>query len=53
MRFLMWGGTSLGGLVGGTLGQLVGTRIAFLAACVGCALAHLPVLLSPRIRRVS
>ncbi|MCT9931421.1 MFS transporter [Planotetraspora sp. A-T 1434] len=52
MRFLMWGGTPLGGLLGGTLGQVAGVRVAFWAASAGYALAHLPVVLSPRIRGV-
>ncbi len=53
MRFLMWGPTPLGGLLAGTLGQLAGVRVAFWAACGAYTLAHLPVLLAPRIREVS
>ncbi|MFG1863869.1 MFS transporter [Microbispora bryophytorum] len=53
MRFLMWGPMPLGGLLAGTLGQLAGVRVAFWAACGVYTLAHLPVLLAPRIRRVS
>ncbi|GAB3906246.1 MFS transporter [Microbispora bryophytorum] len=52
MRFLMWGPTPLGGLLAGTLGQLAGVRVAFWAACGVYTLAHLPVLLAPRIRQV-
>ncbi|GIH60245.1 MFS transporter [Microbispora siamensis] len=53
MRFLMWGPMPLGGLLAGTLGQLAGVRVAFWAACGAYTLAHLPVLLAPRIREVS
>ncbi|MEU7882673.1 MFS transporter [Microbispora bryophytorum] len=53
MRFLMWGPMPLGGLLAGTLGQLAGVRVAFWAACGVYTLAHLPVLLAPRIRQVS
>lgn len=53
MRFLMWGPMPLGGLLAGTLGQLAGVRVAFWAACGVYTLAHLPVLLAPRIRAVS
>ncbi|WP_432866112.1 MFS transporter [Microbispora rosea] len=53
MRFLMWGPMPLGGLLAGTLGQLVGVRVAFWAACGVYTLAHLPVLLAPRIREVA
>ncbi|MGI5154982.1 MFS transporter [Microbispora sp. CA-102843] len=53
MRFLMWGPMPLGGLLAGTLGQLAGVRVAFWAACGVYTLAHLPVLLAPRIREVS
>ncbi|WP_165900485.1 MFS transporter [Microbispora triticiradicis] len=52
MRFLMWGPTPLGGLLAGTLGQLAGVRVAFWTACGAYALAHLPILLAPGIRRV-
>lgn len=53
MRFLMWGPMPLGGLLAGTLGQLAGVRVAFWAACGVYTLAHLPVLLAPRIREVT
>ncbi|WP_310738149.1 MFS transporter [Microbispora sp. H10949] len=53
MRFLMWGPAPLGGLLAGTLGQLAGVRVAFWTACGAYALAHLPILLAPGIRRVS
>ncbi|MEU7691608.1 MFS transporter [Microbispora hainanensis] len=53
MRFLMWGPMPLGGLLAGTLGQLAGVRVAFWTACGAYTLAHLPVLLAPRIRAVS
>ncbi|WP_182885919.1 MFS transporter [Microbispora sp. H10885] len=52
MRFLMWGPAPLGGLLAGTLGQLAGVRVAFWAACGAYALAHVPILLAPGIRRV-
>ncbi|WP_432925587.1 MFS transporter [Microbispora sp. CA-135349] len=53
MRFLMWGAMPLGGLLAGTLGQLAGVRVAFWAACGFYTLAHLPVLIAPRIREVA
>ncbi|MEU6409878.1 MFS transporter [Microbispora sp. NPDC046933] len=53
MRFLMWGPMPLGGLLAGTLGQLAGVRVAFWVACGAYTLAHLPILLAPRIREVS
>ncbi|TQS26903.1 MFS transporter [Microbispora sp. KK1-11] len=52
MRFLMWGPMPLGGLLAGTLGQFAGVRVAFWTACGVYTLAHLPVLLAPRIREV-
>ncbi|MEZ0074301.1 hypothetical protein [Planotetraspora sp. GP83] len=34
-------------------GQVAGVRAAFCAACAGYVVAHLPVVLSPRIRQVA
>jgi hypothetical protein len=53
MRFLMWGCMPFGGLLAGTLGQLAGVRVAFWTACGAYTLAHLPILLAPRVRAVS
>ncbi|GGO04679.1 MFS transporter [Microbispora rosea subsp. aerata] len=53
MRFLMWGPLPFGGLLAGALGQLAGVRVAFWTACGAYTLAHLPILLAPRIREVS
>ncbi|MEN3534518.1 MFS transporter [Microbispora sp. ZYX-F-249] len=53
MRFLMWGWMPFGGLLAGTLGQLAGVRVAFWTACGAYTLAHLPILLAPRVRAVS
>nr|WP_191910257.1 MFS transporter [Microbispora cellulosiformans] len=52
MRFLMWGPAPLGGLLAGTLGQLAGVRVAFWTACGAYAIAHVPILLAPGIRRL-
>jgi MFS family permease len=51
MRFLMWGAAPLGGLVGGALGELAGVRAAFVTACGGFVVAHLPVLFNRALRR--
>lgn len=51
MRFLVWGTLPLGGLVGGTLGSLIGVRGTLLVAGLGEFLAFLPVFFSP-LRRM-
>ncbi|MGH3343634.1 MAG: MFS transporter [Carbonactinosporaceae bacterium] len=47
MRFLVWGTLPIGGLVGGTLGSLVGVRPTLWIAAGGASLAFLSVFLSP------
>jgi MFS family permease len=47
MRFLVWGGMPLGGLIGGILGTTLGIRGALLFVGIGGALAFLPAFLSP------
>ena len=47
MRFLVWGTLPLGGLIGGTLGQLIGARSTLWVAAIGALIPFLPVLLSP------
>lgn len=47
MRFLVWGTLPLGGLAGGTLGQVLGLRTALAVAAAGGLLAFLWVFRSP------
>ncbi len=47
MRFLVWGTLPLGGILGGTLGTILGVRGAITVAVVGLSFAFLWVLLSP------
>lgn len=49
MRFIVWGTLPLGGLVGGSLGEVLGLRPAITVAAVGGTLAFLWVLFS-RVR---
>ena len=51
MRFLVWGTLPLGGLLGGTLGSVIGVRGTLLVAGLGELLAFLPVFFSP-LRRM-
>jgi MFS family permease len=44
MRFAMWGSMPLGGLAGGTLGQLLGVRTALWVCGFGAVAAIIPVL---------
>jgi MFS family permease len=50
VRFLVFGTMPLGGLLGGTLGSVVGVVPTLWIAVIGNGLAALPVLLSPLIR---
>ena len=50
VRFLVWGGMPLGGLIGGFLGTHVGVVETLWIALAGTALGSLPVLLSPLAR---
>jgi MFS family permease len=47
MRFFVWGTMPLGGLLGGTLGSLIGVRDTLLVAAIGGCLPVLPVFFSP------
>lgn len=47
MRFVVWGTMPLGGVLGGTLGSLIGLRPTLLVAAAGTTLAFLWVRLSP------
>jgi MFS family permease len=47
MRFLVWGTTPLGALIGGVLGQVLGPRDALWIAGVGGLLPFLPLFFSP------
>jgi MFS family permease len=47
MRFFVWGTLPLGGLLGGTLGSLIGVRDTLLVAAIGGCLPVLPVFFSP------
>lgn len=47
IRFLVWGTIPLGGLLGGALGEVLGTRATLLVAAVGMLLAPAWVLFSP------
>ena len=50
VRFLVWGGMPLGGLIGGFLGTHVGVVETLWIAVAGTVLASLPVLVSPLAR---
>ena len=50
VRFIVWGGMPLGGLLGGLLGTHLGVLPTLWVAVAGTALATLPVLLSPLVR---
>ena len=50
VRFLVWGGMPLGGLVGGFLGTHLGVVETLWVAVAGTVLASLPVLASPLVR---
>jgi MFS family permease len=47
VRFLAWGLSAVGALIGGVLGELLGARATLWIAAAGVCLAFLPVLLSP------
>jgi hypothetical protein len=47
IRFLVWGTMPLGGLLGGSLGSVIGLRPTLWIGAVGVAVAVLPVFLSP------
>ena len=47
MRFLVWGTSPLGALLGGVLGQLLGPREALWVAAIGGVIPVIPLLLSP------
>ncbi|MGW5054408.1 MFS transporter [Actinokineospora sp. NPDC004072] len=47
VRFLVWGAIPVGGLLGGTLGELIDLRPTLWVAASGCGLAALWLLLSP------
>ncbi|MFE3453364.1 MFS transporter [Nonomuraea sp. NPDC059194] len=52
MRFLMWSAMPVGGVLGGLLAEQVSVGQLLWVACLGTAAAHLPVILSPWIRRL-
>jgi MFS family permease len=47
MRFLVWGTTPLGGLIGGILGQFLGPRPTLWLAAIGGLIPFLPLFFSP------
>jgi predicted MFS family arabinose efflux permease len=47
VRFLAWGLTAVGALIGGVLGELVGARATLWIAAAAVSLAFLPVFVSP------
>jgi hypothetical protein len=47
MRFIMWGVTPVGGLLGGVLGTAVGARNTLWIGAAGCALSVLWLVFSP------
>jgi MFS family permease len=47
MRFLVWGTTPLGALIGGVLGQLLGPRPTLWVAAIAGLIPVLPLLFSP------
>jgi hypothetical protein len=49
VRFIVFGGMPLGGLLGGVLGQWLGVTAALWVAAAGGVLACLPVVLSPLV----
>jgi len=50
VRFIVWGGMPLGGLLGGLLGTHLGVVPTLWVSVAGTALAVLPVLVSPLAR---
>ncbi|MFF0384048.1 MFS transporter [Streptomyces sp. NPDC004286] len=46
-RFVSWGGLALGGLLGGAVGSLLGSRLTLCVGAAGMTLSLLPALLSP------
>ena len=50
VRFIVWGTTPIGGLLGGWLGHAYGATPTLWVAAAGSVLAALPVLLSPLLR---
>jgi len=46
-RFIVWGTIPLGGLVSGGLASWIGLRPTLFVGTLGCALATVPILLSP------
>lgn len=50
MRFLVWGTMPLGGLAGGLLGSILGTRAAMWIGATGIVVSCLPVVFSPMSR---
>src|SRR5262249_9811384 len=47
IRFVMWGVTPFGALLGGVLGELIGLRATMLIAAIGVSIATLWVFFSP------
>lgn len=47
VRFLAWGLSAIGALLGGILGELVGARATLWIGAIGVCLAFLPVFFSP------
>ncbi|MDA1359656.1 MFS transporter [Glycomyces luteolus] len=47
VRFLAWGLSAIGALIGGVLGELVGARATLWIGAAGVCLAFLPVFFSP------
>ncbi|MEU7892545.1 MFS transporter [Nonomuraea sp. NPDC049152] len=52
MRFLMWSAMPIGGVLGGLLAEQVSVGQLLWVACLGTAAAHLPIIVSPWIRRL-
>ncbi|WP_274561302.1 MFS transporter [Streptomyces spiramyceticus] len=50
MRFLVWGTMPVGALLGGTLGEMYGVRVALWFGVLGLVLSIVPLLFSPLVR---